>query len=95
MTIRFHVTGRVQGVGFRWFVVKEARSLGLAGYVRNLADGSVEVVADGEAEALERLAVALAHGPAAARVAGVARAETPEAIEPGGFGVRHGGAHDE
>ena len=95
MTIRFHVTGRVQGVGFRWFVVKEARALGLAGYVRNLADGSVEVVAEGEAAALERLAAALAHGPAAARVAGVARSESPVAVEPGRFEVRHGGVHDE
>ncbi|MGE5926513.1 MAG: acylphosphatase [Gemmatimonadota bacterium] len=95
MTIRFHVTGRVQGVGFRWFVVKEARALGLAGYVRNLVDGSVEVLADGEAADLERLAAALAHGPEAARVAGVAREASVVPVEPGRFEVRHGGAHDE
>jgi acylphosphatase len=90
MTSRFHVTGRVQGVGFRWFVVQEARALALAGYVRNLADGSVEVVADGEAEQLDRLAAALAHGPAGARVANVSRRDVQIVVEAGRFEVRHG-----
>src|SRR6185437_8958613 len=48
MTRRFTVTGHVQGVGFRWFVARHARSLGLSGYARNLDDGRVEVVASGE-----------------------------------------------
>jgi acylphosphatase len=88
MTARFVITGRVQGVGFRWFVMKQARSLGLRGYVRNLGDGSVEVVADGEAPALDELAAALARGPAAADVRGVARSETREGVALDGFAVR-------
>jgi acylphosphatase len=88
VTVRFLVTGRVQGVGFRWFVVKEARALDLAGYVRNLADGSVEVIASGEGAALERLAAALARGPVAARVASVSRTDSSEAIGTGPFEVR-------
>lgn len=88
MTARFLVTGRVQGVGYRWFVVKEARALGLGGYVRNLDDGSVEVIASGEAAALDRLAAALAHGPATARVTDVARSEAQEPADLDGFEVR-------
>ena len=66
---RFRVTGRVQGVGFRWFVSRAARGLGLAGWVRNLPDGSVEVVAAGAAVPLDRFAEELQRGPAGARVA--------------------------
>jgi len=65
---RFVVSGRVQGVGFRAFVVEAARGLGLAGWVRNLADGRVEALAEGEPAALDRLAEALARGPLLARV---------------------------
>ncbi len=65
------VTGRVQGVGFRWYVQREAADLGLAGEVRNRADGSVEVEAEGAREALERLAELVRRGPPGARVAGV------------------------
>jgi len=60
---RYVVHGVVQGVGFRWFVLREARRLELVGWVRNLADGSVEVVADGEATAIAQLREALGHGP--------------------------------
>jgi acylphosphatase len=88
VTVRFLVTGRVQGVGFRWFVVNEARALDLAGYARNLADGSVEVIARGEGPSLERLAAALARGPAAARVASVSRTDSSEAIGTGLFEAR-------
>lgn len=70
-TVRFIVNGRVQGVGFRWFVMREAARLDLAGYVRNLPDGTVEVVARGPAAALTSLESALAHGPPAARVGSV------------------------
>ncbi len=62
------VTGMVQGVGFRWATVRQARALGLKGLVRNLADGRVEVVAEGEESRLERLGAWLAHGPAGAHV---------------------------
>ncbi len=69
MTRRYLVGGRVQGVGFRWYVAREARGLGLAGFARNLDDGRVEVVATGEdAAALVRLEALLRAGPAQARV---------------------------
>ena len=59
MTRRFLVTGRVQGVGFRWFVARLAQREALGGFVRNLPDGRVEVLASGEQVALERLLAAL------------------------------------
>ncbi len=62
------VSGRVQGVGFRWFVREEARRLGLSGWVMNLAGGAVEVAAGGESASLERLRVALGVGPTGASV---------------------------
>jgi acylphosphatase len=62
------VRGRVQGVGFRWFVDHEARQLGLAGWVRNNIDGSVEVLAMGSEEQLAALSGRLRQGPRAARV---------------------------
>jgi acylphosphatase len=65
---RFIVRGRVQGVGFRWFVEREAHMLGLAGWVRNNADGSVEVLAMGTSDQLLGLRSRLRHGPRAARV---------------------------
>jgi acylphosphatase len=69
MTRRYVVAGLVQGVGFRWYVARHARGLGLAGYARNLADGRVEVVATGsDAAALTRLEELLRAGPAHARV---------------------------
>ena len=69
MIRRYLVRGMVQGVGFRWYVARHARSLGLSGFARNLADGRVEVVASGsEAAALARLEELLRAGPAHARV---------------------------
>lgn len=65
------VSGVVQGVGFRWFVRERARRLGLSGWVRNLPDGSVEVLAAGEAGQLELLRRELLHGPNGAIVSGV------------------------
>jgi acylphosphatase len=67
---RLHVriAGRVQGVGFRWFVREEARRLGLSGWVTNLPSGEVEVAAGGEGTSLERLRKALQVGPAGAAV---------------------------
>jgi acylphosphatase len=88
MSVRFVVTGRVQGVGFRWFVAKRARALGVAGFVRNRDDGSVEVVADGAAPAVEELAAALQRGPAAAHVVGVSRSEATEKLPADRFDVR-------
>lgn len=67
------IEGRVQGVGYRWWVIAEAERLGLAGWARNRMDGSVEVLALGEPAAVDALAAACAHGPSAARVAAVRR----------------------
>jgi acylphosphatase len=65
---RFVVRGRVQGVGFRWFVEREAHILGIAGWVRNNHDGTVEVHAQGTREQLAGLRSRLQEGPRAARV---------------------------
>jgi acylphosphatase len=65
---RFIVRGRVQGVGFRWFVEREAHILGISGWVRNNSDGSVEVMAQGTREQLLGLRSRLRQGPRAARV---------------------------
>jgi acylphosphatase len=70
---RVHVVirGRVQGVGFRYFVLRRARALGLTGWVRNRADGGVELEAEGDRVALEQLLETLRQGPPAARVGAV------------------------
>ncbi len=65
---RFIVRGRVQGVGFRWFVEREAHILAIAGWVRNNHDGSVEVLAQGTRHQLAGLHSRLREGPRAARV---------------------------
>ncbi|HEX5961472.1 MAG TPA: acylphosphatase [Rhodanobacteraceae bacterium] len=72
---RFIVTGRVQGVFFRASTRDFALQLGVAGHARNLADGSVEVVASGSVDALAALYAWLHHGPPAARVEQVRREE--------------------
>jgi acylphosphatase len=74
---RFLVRGRVQGVGFRWFVEREAHILGVAGWVRNNADGAVEVLAQGTADQLSALRGRLEEGPRAARVDQVQETEAP------------------
>lgn len=65
---RFLVSGRVQGVGFRYFAQDAARREGLQGWVRNLDDGRVEALAEGEAESVDRFEMALHRGPSHARV---------------------------
>jgi len=69
--VRARVTGKVQGVGFRWFVTREARSLQLAGWVRNLPDGSVQLEAEGPLDRLDDLLLALRRGPVGSRVESV------------------------
>ena len=66
--VRLQVSGRVQGVGFRAYVSRLAKGFALGGWVRNLADGSVEVEASGEENALRAFVVAVREGPGAARV---------------------------
>jgi acylphosphatase len=68
VTRGWRITGRVQGVGFRWFTRREARARGLAGWVRNLPDGSVQVVVRGAEDAVAELAARLVVGPSGARV---------------------------
>lgn len=76
MTIRrYIVRGRVQGVGFRWFTLRSARRLNLRGWVRNAADGSVEVVASGAPESLDALKSDLTRGPVASSVREVVQSE--------------------
>lgn len=69
--LRAIVHGRVQGVGFRYFVVNKAKSLGLHGYARNTSDDNVEVLAQGPRLALESLLAQLRRGPSAADVSTV------------------------
>jgi len=89
VSTRFLVSGLVQGVGFRWFVARHARALGLGGYARNLADGRVEVVAHGGAEALQRLEALLRAGPAHAQVERLERQdEVNEPVSERSFDIR-------
>jgi acylphosphatase len=84
---RYLVRGRVQGVGYRYFVLRQANELALGGFAGNRADGSVEVVAEGSEEALAELEGRLRQGPAFAAVDEVER----EAIAPrgdAGFHIR-------
>ncbi|WP_263359993.1 acylphosphatase [Acidicapsa ligni] len=68
MVLHFIVRGRVQGVGFRWFVHREASELELRGWVRNTEDGEVEVVVTGDEAALTELRASLKRGPRGSRV---------------------------
>jgi acylphosphatase len=68
MVLHFLIQGRVQGVGFRWFVHREASELELRGWVRNTEDGDVEVVATGSVEDLSELRASLKKGPRGSRV---------------------------
>ena len=84
---RFIVSGRVQGVFYRASTREQALRLGLAGHVKNRFDGSVEVLARGEAEALDALERWLLQGPPAARVETVDREDLPE-HDPSGQDLR-------
>ncbi|HTF86878.1 MAG TPA: acylphosphatase [Planctomycetota bacterium] len=81
------VSGRVQGVGFRWFVSEQARALGLAGWVRNLRDGRVEAWIEGNSEAVDAMLARLREGKRPARVEDLAATEV-EAADFGNFEVR-------
>jgi acylphosphatase len=84
---RYIVVGRVQGVGYRYFVLRQAEALGLTGYARNRPDGSVEVVAEGAEGLLAQLEESLREGPSFSMVTAVER----EAIAPrgdSGFHIR-------
>jgi acylphosphatase len=85
------VKGRVQGVGFRYFVISHAQRLGLTGWVSNEQDGSVQCVAEGPRDDLEALLEALKEGPAMAIVEYVAEDWLPYTGHWGTFGVRSAG----
>lgn len=86
-SFRFLVRGRVQGVGYRYFARRSAEVLGLDGFVRNLPDGSVEVVAEGGDDALRKLEQALREGPAFAAVESCERSPAaPRGVA--GFDIR-------
>jgi acylphosphatase len=86
MTQRFLVRGRVQAVGFRWFVRDTARALAVTGSVRNLPDGrTVEVLATGDAAAMRRFADALRRGPPGSHVAQLEQHDATAAVANDGF----------
>ena len=84
---RFLVSGRVQGVGFRYFAQDAARREGLHGHVSNRDDGTVEALAEGEAEAVDRFEMALRRGPSRARVEHVVVDDIPPTGVQSGFGI--------
>mgnify|MGYP003441040806 CR=1 FL=1 len=85
------VRGIVQGVGFRWFVMREAQARGLTGWVANEADGSVRVVAEGAADVIASFRAALEQGPIGAIVERVSAVEMPATGSFRAFEVRSGG----
>jgi len=87
--LRWLVSGRVQGVGYRWWALQQGQRLGLRGWVRNLADGRVEAVATGSGAAVAEFESALAHGPRFSRVDNVEKAHIPpDVIDTKSFDIR-------
>jgi acylphosphatase len=84
----YRIVGRVQGVGFRWFAWDAATREGLAGFVANLPDGSVEAVVEGDRDALDRFEWKISSGPAGARVDHVDRETGPGTGRYQGFSVK-------
>ena len=85
---RYLISGRVQGVGFRYFAQRVASRDGIQGWVRNLPDGRVEASAEGEAEAMERFETRLRQGPPGARVEDVEVEDSVPEGRDAGFHVR-------
>ena len=85
---RYLVSGRVQGVGFRYFTHVAAMRAGVGGWVRNNPDGTVEIAAAGEPDALQRLEEAIRQGPPGARVDQVATSDDPAAAADAQFAIR-------
>jgi len=80
VTRKYLIGGVVQGVGFRYFALRQATALGIVGWTRNLPDGRVEVVAQGEQAALTALEQALSRGPSHSRVANVEKQEISDDV---------------
>ena len=92
VTKRYCVMGRVQGVGFRYFVWREAEAIGVNGWVRNRTDGSVEVLAAGSREDQDSLRNRLEEGPRSSRVTSVSVTDEPQEQVPEGFEIRRDGS---
>lgn len=75
-TKHLHITGRVQGVGYRHYMSRTARELGITGWVRNRRDGSVEAMVSGTPDAVEKIIAWAWHGPKSATVSGIEIAES-------------------
>jgi acylphosphatase len=84
---RWRVSGHVQGVGFRYFVTRAARRLGLQGRVRNLPDGSVEIEVAGDDGLIEQLKEEVRHGPPGSRVRQLAESEVRDPEPWDGFDI--------
>ena len=84
------VKGTVQGVGFRWFVARNASQLGVTGWTSNEADGSVRVVAEGATPALDQLERSLRDGPSGAHVSNVVSTRSQATGEFSRFDIRSG-----
>lgn len=88
---RYRIKGRVQGVGFRYFVLREAEALGVHGWVRNLADGAVEALARGTSGELDQFLVRLQEGPRWSRVISVSVTDESDEDVAKGFEIRRDG----
>jgi acylphosphatase len=87
---QYVISGRVQGVGFRFFAERVANQLGLRGYVKNRWDGAVEVYAIGDAESLQEFQRHLAEGPRSAHVTGIEESDEPVRKEFSTFRIEGG-----
>lgn len=87
-TVRLHIAGRVQGVGYRDFVRTEAEARTLKGWVRNRRDGTVEALVSGAPESVDEFIAACWRGPPAARVADIQVESLDDAELPAGFAIR-------
>lgn len=87
--VQILISGRVQGVGFRWFAEKRASELAVAGYVRNRPGGDVEVLAQADEQTLESFCRELREGPRFAEVEELSVKTVPVDVDLEGFGVRY------
>ena len=87
-SVKGFVSGRVQGVGFRYFVLRQARSSGLRGYVRNLPDGRVEFLLQGAPDAVARVVDHIRSGPTYAHVDELTLSDSDESADESEFVIR-------
>jgi len=85
---RYIITGRVQGVGFRYFAEAEAARAGVHGWIRNLPDGSVEAFVEGEQADVDAVEAALRRGPSSSRIDDVEVHDAAPTHRPSGFSIR-------